>query len=487
MALSSTCRMFRTAIEGSMLVVDAKQDSLGDDMDIPIFASDQCHSVFLTCQVLTRRDENRDYRFVIMSRERYSKGAFDNVVWDNTKHSGSQDGRRLTFHISFCNNPSQEYCIRVDCNEPIYTFYYIELRKQFMTSALKPAMKGALTHCLRMGGITNQSWHSSNSLMEVAKMKLFFMRLYVLSFECLPEASSPIRRLFESESSRRTRRWCDFHSVQKQILNFYDQVLEQKEPIDCVKLPLSSHEDSYHRFISPHSWYRTLDNRERESQTWFLPHLCLNEKFLWKRGKRRRCNQDDDVLPVVNKDELVFIARIPLASKTKRFTFSAYVSTDSPASVFVFFLQKRHSVMDTLEYPIDGKVLVREGIFLCFECDVDVNPEHDACYLYFVPGNATKMELELLEIRLEIEQDDQNRDFDSCRDMLRGCRFNETGSEYGRFFPLALFRDCAQALLGPDEGRYKSLKEAFEVEKIDSTPESLQCIIDICRTLFQTS
>lgn len=111
--------------------------------------------------------------------------------------------------------------------------------------------------------------------------------------------------------------------------------------------------------------------------------FCLKREFLWKPCKRRYFEPEGDHLC---HDELVFIARIPLAPITTRFTLWASTTTDSTTPIFVVFFQKRQNGLDNLENPIDGKV------FTSFNGDMhfNVKTEFEACFLYAVPGDATQ-------------------------------------------------------------------------------------------------
>ena len=61
-----------------------------------------------------------------------------------------------------------------------------------------------------------------------------FVKLFVLSYASSPEVSSPIDSVF-------TGPWdtIDPDAIIQQIINLFEQILEQKEPMHCRKRPLS--------------------------------------------------------------------------------------------------------------------------------------------------------------------------------------------------------------------------------------------------------
>jgi len=483
MAISSTCRTFHTIVESSMLLVDAELVSSPTErpVGIPIFFSDQCHSVFLTCKLRINKDHEQDYRIVVLSRPKHQKGPFDQVVWETTKPNDDCDW--LTFEISFRNDPSQEYLLRRESLKSDHWLFLIQLHKQFMTLALTPQMKGALTTCLNMGCLIKDAWYPIKAApWNNILVTQFFMKLFVLGFQGLPEAKSLIHRFFESGA--RSTRPRNIHLLEEQIINLFEQILEQKEPSDCRKKSILS--TSINCSFEPDVSHRDRDVLESPSQTCFLPQLPLKKELKWRHDKRRHFDQEEDIS--CQTDELVFVARIPLASKTTGFRWIAINKTPSPACLFVVFFQKRESDVANKENPIDGKVFPSSDMAAALYAHLDVNPEYEACYVYALPGNnASRMELYGIKVLLEIEEDDRNRAL--CHWMkclLESYRtLDETASVSLRLFPIVLLRACALALAGPDGEHCIELKELFDKERIDTTPKGLQCIIEICDALLQ--
>ena len=74
---------------------------------------------------------------------------------------------------------------------------------------------------------------------------------------------------------------------------------------------------------------------------------------------------------------LVFIARIPLASKTTSVSCKAMSYTDSPTTTtfVIVFPKRRNSGLDNLENAIDDKVLAAEGKWGLSDNRIDVNPD----------------------------------------------------------------------------------------------------------------
>lgn len=154
-----------------------------------------------------------------------------------------------------------------------------------------------------------------------------------------------------------------------------------------------------------------------------------------------RFDHDEDILC---KDELVFFGRIPVVPKTTAFWCDSWLGPNSPTALFVLFFQKRQrNGLANREVLIYCKVITRRGIM---SARLDVNPECVASFLYFVPGSVTKMRLSPLTIRFEIELDDHNRDLKTWMELI-------IGDGLDRFFPIAIIRACASALLGRGGGR----------------------------------
>ena len=263
-----------------------------------------------------------------------------------------------------------------------------------------------------------------------------------------------------------------------EIINLLEQIFEQKEPNDCVKWPLSAEEMERFSWCPATSW-------GCDARTVQLPELYLKKEFTWNSCKRKNFDQDNDFL---FNDELVFIARIPLAPNTTRISLSAYVKADSPTLAFVIFFQKRQSDLVDEGNPIDGKVFQSDGAFWFAKTNFDVTPDHDACFLYFVPTSATGMTMTRLQFRLDVAMDKDGEDLrDWLHELARG-RFDEPRpSRYPPLLPIMLLRDGALALLGPDQEQNKELKNAFDMQGLDSTPQDLECIVDVCNVLLEAS
>ena len=91
--------------------------------------------------------------------------------------------------------------------------------------------------------------------------------------------------------------------VQKQMMNLFEQTLEQKEPMDCLTQALSS-EEWKEEPLPP------AEEGERKT-TFALEPISLKEIFTWQRSERGHINPEEGNLSN-NDEQLVFIARIPL-------------------------------------------------------------------------------------------------------------------------------------------------------------------------------
>lgn len=367
---------------------------------------------------------------MLLSRKRRQNADFDSIVWEEIKKS--KDLRRMTFSIFFRNDPSQEYVLRHECDEP-FCNYIVTVQKQFMSRSLSPTMKGALAACLEMGFHSHFAWFlAKDDCSEQLDMTRFYMKLFVLGYSNLSDKSSPVGRFFESGP---TDAWpSNLELTQKQILNLFEQTLEQKEPLDCGKVLQS-----------------TADAAQTSSQRDRLPGVTLNKKFIWGR-----CLDQDD-------EELVFIARIPLAPKTTRVSLGAQVKAEYADPQFVLFLQKQQSGLDNLDSPIDVCATPRYYSELP-AADV---PEHEACFLYMVPGNASTVELKKVKVTLEILLGRHTR---GLRIWMALLLERLTGSIDKPYLPIALMRAGALALLGPDHEQKRELTDAFEMEGLDLSP-----------------
>jgi hypothetical protein len=215
--------------------------------------------------------------------------------------------------------------------------------------------------------------------------------------------------------------------------------------------------------MEPNSSYRFPDP---------LPPLLLNREFLWKREDCSRFH-----------DELKFLARVPLAPKTTKFQCAAISLSDCSMLLFVVFFQRRQRTSEKLENPIEGKVVAGfEAMFGSEAVWFHVNPDHEACFLYVVPGHATIVKLTSIQFYLDVELDDSNPTLQTEMEwLLSSFRLpKESALLYCHFFHVALLRACALALLGPEKEQYAPLKEALDIQSIDSTPEGLLCIVAAC-------
>ena len=451
MALASTCRMLNTEIERCMLVVDAQHDCYFLQQ-IPVFFADHCHSSFMTCvsHVYTRMALSSS------TKPNYESYHYE-TVWIE------EVGRHDHSDIAFRNYPSQEYKIDIKHGEDRDPNYVVRLRKQFMTSAVTPAMQQALSVCLNMGPEQGDVWYPIGRSRIAAEMTWFFMKLFLLGCGSLSEESSPIRACFES--GEKTMQVEDTSiCLVPQIINLFEQTLEQKEPMHCVKHTLLAKEMQ----------------RDARACTDELPELRLVSEFAWKSSKCKHLDQEDS-----NRcnDELVFIARIPLAPNTTRISLTANTKTDSPNLLFVIFLQRRQDSLEFIENLIDGKVFHGDGAFRYGRTHFDIEPDHDACFLYFVPGDATKMEMKALDVRLSVVLDEHNEDLRHWMQVLVHGLYCETTSH--RLLRIMLLREGALALLGPDQEENTEWKKAFAMIRLDLTPEVLEGIVDVCNVLLE--
>ena len=187
MAMASTCRLFKTCIGSGMLVVDAKCSDFYYNYKIPVFFKDDCHSVFMTCDLYPPKLDKDYHRLVVMSRKRQQHGDFDTLVWERTIH------RKIdTCHIpdiSFRNDPSREYLMRYELEQQQIGLNNVRIRKQFMMRSVTPTMQRALHACLAMGLKRMYTWSpmTTTCFEQMDAMRLF-MKLYVLN--CLSSSSS---------------------------------------------------------------------------------------------------------------------------------------------------------------------------------------------------------------------------------------------------------------------------------------------------------
>jgi len=297
-----------------------------------------------------------------------------------------------------------------------------------------------------------------------------------LASESSPEASSCIRKWFDMEfHSLRHLDHSTFCFLQKQVINFFEQVLEQKEPNDCVKRSLAAEE------LERNSSNVIEDVGNQDLRTYSMCPLGLEERFEWKLCKRRSCEEAEGN---VYHDELVFIVRIPLTPFTTSITLREYVRTDARRPIFVVFFQKRQNGLETLEYPIEGKVFTLT--FSSIEEIFDMKPEYEACFLYVVPGNATKMEIRSPEVGLVVLSE-YGEIFGKWMDTFLARRIRcQSSDEWEDMLPSVVLHACASALLtGPNQDLCSALKETFFMKQLDTTPEGLACIVHVCKVLLE--
>ena len=118
----------------------------------------------------------------------------------------------------------------------------------------------------------------------------FWMKLFLCGCVSLSEESSPIRKGFQSGESKIDVDNANISLIQ-QTVNFIKQMLEQKEPNDCVKLPLS-----YEEGVLPAG-----DLRKRK-YTHCLPDIFLDPEFIWNSSY---C-VSGDIVPVCTRVMLFF-------------------------------------------------------------------------------------------------------------------------------------------------------------------------------------
>jgi hypothetical protein len=136
-----------------------------------------------------------------------------------------------------------------------------------------------------------------------------------------------------------------------------------------------------------------------------------------------------------------------------------------------------------LEAPIDAEVLLGDDLFSLYHTHFKVSHEYEACFLYALSANSEGIQLHEINLWLQVEADANNDGLRYWMDMLLAS--SSFSTVYRGLFPLVLFRSCALRLLGPDKEQYASLKEAFDMAEMDSTPEGLQWIVEICDALLQ--
>lgn len=340
-----------------MLVIDAEQNCYQSEK-IPIFFPDQCHSVFISCE--SYFDTSIDVSSSTRNPRTYS-GSNRLFLWRREVCENDY------CPIAFRNDPSREYEVCDYSGIEDDATLSVGLQKQFMLSAVTPAMKQAISVCLGLGCLKSRVWRPTRSVKE-REMTRFFIKLFLLGCGSLSQKSSPIRKCFES--GERSIDVLDDTSIGliPQIINLFEQILEQKEPNNCAKRSLS------------------MDLGRRGSRTVRLPKLYLHPEFTWNSCKRRHVDQDEEVL---FNNELEFIARIPLAPNTTSIALEGNTRSDSPTLFVAIFFQKRQSDLECLENPIDGKVLDFQRTYWGDNTTFDVKPEYEACFLYFVPGAAT--------------------------------------------------------------------------------------------------
>lgn len=296
------------------------------------------------------------------------------------------------------------------------------------------------------------------------------MKLFVLEFPSLSEESSPVRKFFETGPSVRQK---SIDRAKKLTLNFFEQALEQKEPMHCTKVLPSSKE-----------WKNSFPHRAN------VPSLVLTDGFSWKRSKNDVLFDQDSNAAYNN--ELIFLARIPLAPMTSllrceaRLTISPYYPPRSP--LFVIFFRKWQSGLDDLENPIIGEVFAHRGFLFSYWIDLSkkaADSEYEACFLYVVPGYSTSWELGRILVYYTISIFNNDYLFrNSMVRLLHGCD-ERNKSIYQRQLPIFLLRASALALLGPDQGQNTEFKKAFDMEGLNSTPEGLAGILDVCSAILQ--
>ena len=116
------------------------------------------------------------------------------------------------------------------------------------------------------------------------------------------------------------------------------------------------------------------------------------------------------------------------------------------------------------------------------ETYLEVKPEHEACFLYVVPGKATRIEMGRIHVVLKLVLHECHQNLQCWMNVLLGRHFPETSICPN--WSYVLLRDGARALMGPGNEQYKELKEAFEMMSLDSTTEGLECIVSVCNILL---
>lgn len=454
LAISLTCPTLHQDVENSMLPLNVQRSNIPKEWKIPIFFPDQCHSVFFTWKIV-RPSRDHVHTFVLVSRRRDNYGRTAETIVHQM------------LYFSFRNNPSQEYFLRHECRDANENYFRIaSLEKQYIVNALTPTQKDALTACLKVGCIQSIIFRPMNNDIEPrADIVHLFMKLFVVCFGSLSivESHAPIHAFFDSARFKRNL-GCSLGSfpgniryAQEQVSNIFEQVLEQKEPGHCAKLPLA------------HDYPSRASSRARS--TGILPHLLLTNEFVWDPSERR--------------NDLEFVARIPLSYNTIALTIQSSPYTYYER-IFVLFFQKKQSSLENSESPIVGKVVMGRQFWYVDPSSFDVDPKSESCFLYFVPDNSsTTTELNKLEVNL-VNAIFCNSDQSACEWMkllLQGDMVSNT-SRRDRLLPVALFRDVALTLLGSDQGPHTAFKEALDANQIDTTPHGLQCIVDVCNVMM---
>ena len=183
-----------------------------------------------------RNARNWSFRSIILeSRPKHSKGRFTTVVSKKTVVSAWIS--ELIFFIGFRNDPSQEYQLRHDCEDyynigPIFT-----VRKQFMRRPFTPTRTRAIAACFAM--VNTRVFQREPSNISGLNMFLLFSRLFVLCYGSSSEVAHPIDKFFTHGKYKIDPRG----TVVQHIVNFVERILEQKEPMYCMKQPLESPHD----------------------------------------------------------------------------------------------------------------------------------------------------------------------------------------------------------------------------------------------------
>ena len=104
--LICTCRSLKSLMEQTMLVIDGSFRFGDTTTKLPVFVSENCHSVFLVCTMQQYWDRHK-CTMVIRSRSKHHKGPFSTEV---CRHEKIDNGDSLVFHIGFLYDPSAIKC-----------------------------------------------------------------------------------------------------------------------------------------------------------------------------------------------------------------------------------------------------------------------------------------------------------------------------------------------------------------------------------------